>query len=97
MDATKLLADGISTDHPCRQELRLPAYPSSIDLSTHTLRYLTGQLIARRLEIGTRSRRPTAGRQALLALGPVPGSDHRFPDSPVRGCLGLVFVEGGAW
>ncbi|MFI1370288.1 transposase family protein [Streptomyces griseochromogenes] len=44
------------------------AYPSSIDLSTRTLRYLTGQLIARRLEIGTRWRRLTAGRQALLAL-----------------------------
>lgn len=44
------------------------AYPSSIDLSTRTLRHLTGQLIARRLETGTRWRRLTAGRQALLAL-----------------------------
>ncbi|WP_406323735.1 transposase family protein [Streptomyces sp. NBC_01637] len=31
-------------------------------------RYLTGQLGARRLEIGTRRRRRAAGRQALLAL-----------------------------
>lgn len=44
------------------------AYASSMDLSTRTPRYLTGQLGARRLEIGTRLRRRAAGRQALLAL-----------------------------
>ncbi|MGW6358737.1 transposase family protein [Streptomyces sp. NPDC055092] len=43
-------------------------YPSAIDLSTRTLRYLAGQLASRRREIGTRWRRLTAGRQALLAL-----------------------------
>lgn len=43
-------------------------YPSSIDLSSRTLRYLTGLLAARRGEIGTRWRRLTAGHQALLAL-----------------------------
>ncbi|MFF5284505.1 transposase family protein [Streptomyces sp. NPDC013171] len=43
-------------------------YPSSIDLSSHTLRYLTGQLRARQREIGTRWRRLPVGRQALLAL-----------------------------
>ncbi|MEU0103545.1 transposase family protein [Streptomyces sp. NPDC006267] len=43
-------------------------YPSSIDLSSRTLRFLTGRLVARRREIGTRWRRLTAGRQALLAL-----------------------------
>ncbi|MFI0226457.1 transposase family protein [Streptomyces lydicus] len=43
-------------------------YPSSIDLSSHTLRCLTGQLRARRREIGTRWRRLPVGRQALLAL-----------------------------
>ncbi|MFF7438036.1 transposase family protein [Streptomyces sp. NPDC008122] len=43
-------------------------YPSSIDLSSHTLRYLAGQLTSRRQEIGTRWRRLTPGRQALLAL-----------------------------
>jgi hypothetical protein len=46
----------------------LLVYPSAIDLSTHTLRYLAGQLASRRREIGTRWRRLTAGRQALLAL-----------------------------
>lgn len=49
-------------------------YPSSIDLSSRTLRFLTGQLTARRQEIGTRWRRLPAARQALLALahlGPV--------------------------
>lgn len=43
-------------------------YPSSIDLSSHTLRYLTGQLRTRQREIGTRWRRLPVGRQALLAL-----------------------------
>ncbi|MET8030845.1 transposase family protein [Streptomyces avermitilis] len=43
-------------------------YPSSIDLSSRTLRFLTGQLTARRREIGTRWRRLPAARQALLAL-----------------------------
>ncbi|MEV5441090.1 transposase family protein [Streptomyces sp. NPDC052644] len=43
-------------------------YPSSIDLSSRTLQFLTERLTARRQEIGTRWRRLTAGRQALLAL-----------------------------
>ncbi len=43
-------------------------YPSSIDLSSRALRHLTGQLAARQREIGTRWRRLSAGRQALLAL-----------------------------
>ncbi|MEV6796604.1 transposase family protein [Streptomyces sp. NPDC051320] len=43
-------------------------YPSSIDLSSHILRYLTGQLRAGQREIGTRWRRLPVGRQALLAL-----------------------------
>lgn len=43
-------------------------YPSSIDLSSRTLRCLTGRLAVPRGEIGTRWRRLTAGRQALLTL-----------------------------
>jgi hypothetical protein len=43
-------------------------YPSSIDLSSRTLRFLTGQLAARQAKIGTRWRRLPASRQALLAL-----------------------------
>ncbi|MFF1595009.1 transposase family protein [Streptomyces sp. NPDC058286] len=43
-------------------------YPSSMDLSSHTLRYLSRQLAVRHREIGTRWRRLPAGRQALLAL-----------------------------
>ncbi|MGG7568812.1 transposase family protein [Streptomyces sirii] len=43
-------------------------YPSSIDLSTRTLRFLAAQLTARRRDIGTRWRRLPAARQALLAL-----------------------------
>ncbi|MFF2189444.1 transposase family protein [Streptomyces sp. NPDC058155] len=47
----------------------------SIDLSSRTLRFLTGQLIARRREIGTRWRRLPAARQALLALAHLRCSD----------------------
>lgn len=43
-------------------------YPSGIDLSSSTLRYLARLLSARRLERGTRWRRLTADRQALLVL-----------------------------
>lgn len=43
-------------------------HPSSIDLSSRTLRFLTGQLTAKRRKIGTRWRRLPASRQALLAL-----------------------------
>ncbi|MFE0645115.1 transposase family protein [Streptomyces sp. NPDC058877] len=42
-----------------------------MDLSTRALRFLTGQLTARRREIGTRWRRRPAARQALLALAHV--------------------------
>ncbi|SCE23301.1 Helix-turn-helix of DDE superfamily endonuclease [Streptomyces sp. DvalAA-43] len=44
------------------------AYPSSIGLSSRTRWFLTGQLAVRRQEIGTRWRRLSAARQALLAL-----------------------------
>ncbi|MGW0886226.1 transposase family protein [Streptomyces sp. NPDC002671] len=43
-------------------------YPSSIDLSSRSLRYLAEQLVVRRREVGTRWRRLAAGRQALLVL-----------------------------
>lgn len=43
-------------------------HPPSTDLSTRTPRYLTGQLVARRLEIGTRRR---------LSSGPPPERGER--------------------
>ena len=43
-------------------------YPSGIDVSTATLRYLSARLRTRRQERGTRWRRLSVGRQALLAL-----------------------------
>ncbi len=43
-------------------------HPLSTDLSSRTLRCLTGRLAVQRGEIGTRWRRLTAGLQALLAL-----------------------------
>ncbi len=43
-------------------------YPSSIDLSSRTLRHLSGLLAGHRRRIGSRWRRLTWGRQALLVL-----------------------------
>ncbi|ROQ78434.1 hypothetical protein EES39_31330 [Streptomyces sp. ADI92-24] len=43
-------------------------HPSSINLSSRSLRYSTSQLATRRREAGTRWQRLGAGRQALLAL-----------------------------
>ncbi len=43
-------------------------YPSAIDLSSSGLRLLSRELAARRRRIGTRWRRLTCRRQALLAL-----------------------------
>ncbi|MEU1932376.1 transposase family protein [[Kitasatospora] papulosa] len=43
-------------------------YPSAIDPSSAHLRHLTGHLTVRRRKIGTRWRRVTPGRQALLVL-----------------------------
>ncbi|MFE2584883.1 transposase family protein [Streptomyces sp. NPDC059378] len=43
-------------------------YPSGIDLSTSSLRFLARQLSTRHREQGTRWRRLPAGRQALLVL-----------------------------
>ncbi|MFJ8828041.1 transposase family protein [Streptomyces sp. NPDC102467] len=41
-------------------------HPSSIDLSNRSLRFLTRQLVVRRQEIGTRWRRLSAARQAMV-------------------------------
>lgn len=43
-------------------------YPSAIDLSSQALRFLAWRLRVHRQELGTRWRRLTAGRQALLVL-----------------------------
>ncbi|WP_030818268.1 IS5/IS1182 family transposase, partial [Streptomyces halstedii] len=43
-------------------------YPSGIDLSSRTLQHLSGLLAGHRRRIGSRWRRLTCGRQALLVL-----------------------------
>lgn len=43
-------------------------YPSGVDVSTSSLRFLAQQLRRHRRAIGSRWRRLSAGRQALLAL-----------------------------
>ncbi len=43
-------------------------YPSGVDVSSSTLRFLMQQLRRHRRTIGSRWRRLTAGRQALLTL-----------------------------
>jgi hypothetical protein len=42
-------------------------YPSGIDLSSRTLRHLSGLLAGHRRRIGSRWRRLTCGRQAMLS------------------------------
>ncbi|WP_217135874.1 IS5 family transposase [Streptomyces sp. AC558_RSS880] len=43
-------------------------YPSGVDVSSSALRFLSAKLRRRRQELGTRWRRLSAGRQALLTL-----------------------------
>lgn len=65
----ELLVDGFSTKITrVRQAFRVLVYPSSIDLSSKTLRHPAGQLAVRRRETGTRWRRLPKPWQALLAL-----------------------------
>ncbi|GGN95928.1 hypothetical protein GCM10011579_096880 [Streptomyces albiflavescens] len=52
-------------------------YPSAIDLSNAHLRDLARRLSAHQCEIGTRWRRLTSGRQALLALADLRCGDRR--------------------
>ena len=44
------------------------SYPAAVDLSSHTLRYATGLLREHRRVIGSRWRKLSARRQALLVL-----------------------------
>ena len=46
----------------------MPIYPSRLDLSSSHLRFLTARIRERRRAIGSRWRRLSAGRQALLTL-----------------------------
>ena len=65
----KLLVDGFIAKINCpARSFRVLVYPSGVDVSTSTLRYLSARLRARRQEVGTRWRRLPAGRQALLVL-----------------------------
>lgn len=43
-------------------------YPSGLDVSSSVLRFLSARLRAHRRSLGTRWRRLSPGRQALLAL-----------------------------
>jgi hypothetical protein len=68
-DVKKLLVDGFTTKITCpTRSFRVLVYPSGVDVSTSTLRYLSARLRARRRERGTRWRRLSADRQALLVL-----------------------------
>lgn len=58
----------LNQDHPCLPGASRACLPFSIDLSSRTLRFLTGRLTAMRQDIGTRWRRLPASRQALIAL-----------------------------
>lgn len=96
----QLLVDGFSTKIArVRQELRALVYPSSIDLSSRTLRYLTGQLTARRQEIGRGggaflsdvrpcSPWPTCGAVTLAPSSP------QCSASASRPCKAFVILDG---
>lgn len=67
----KLLVDGFTTKIThVRQELRMLVHPSSIDLSSRTLRFPAGQLSVRQAEIG----RPWRGACQRVASSPRTGS-----------------------
>ena len=59
---------GFEQEIRLHQRLRVLAYPSGVDVSSSALRFLSAKLRQRRQEIGTRWRRLSAGRQALLTL-----------------------------
>ncbi len=71
------------------------AYSSAIDLSTAHVRYLSRELATRRRQIGTRWRRLTAGRQALLALAHLrcgdtpPASGRGTPNAQLAAGFGI--------
>lgn len=55
-------------DHQSARSFRVLVYPSGIDLSSRTLRHLSGLLAGHRRRIGSCWRRLTCGRQAMLVL-----------------------------
>lgn len=64
----KPLVDGFSTKKSVYQGLHVLVYPSGLDVSSSALRFLSSRLREHRRGLGTRWRRLSAGRQALLAL-----------------------------
>ncbi|OIV37115.1 IS5 family transposase [Mangrovactinospora gilvigrisea] len=67
-------------------------YPSGLDLSSSTLRYLTHELARRRVVLGTRWRCLSAGRQALLVLTHLRvGHTHAQPAAGFRIGIATAF------
>ena len=65
----KPLVDGFfDQENRVHQRLHVLVYPSGVDVSSSTLRFLSQQLRSHRRAIGSRWRRLSAGRQALLTL-----------------------------
>lgn len=65
----KPLVDGFTTKIPSpHQRLRVLVYPCGLDVSSRSLRFLAARLRERRRRVGSRWRRLSVGRQALLAL-----------------------------
>ncbi|MDT0382661.1 transposase family protein [Streptomyces sp. DSM 42041] len=65
-------------------------YPSGIDVSTSTLRYLSTRLRTRRRERGTRWRCLSAGRQALLVIAHL-RSGHTYAQLAARFGVGTAY------
>ena len=83
----KLLVDGFTTTMTSPPGARVPVCPSGTDLSSRTLRLLSGLLAGHRRHIGFRWRRLTCGRHALLVLA------HRQCDD-IYACLAAAFRVG---
>ena len=65
----KPLVDGFTTKIPSpHQRLRVLVYPCGLDVSSRSLRFLAARLHEHRRRIGSRWRRLSVGRQALLTL-----------------------------
>jgi hypothetical protein len=70
--------------------LHVLVYPSGVDVSSSALRFLTQQLRRHRRTIGSRWRRLSAGRQALLALAHLHSYLTKF--GLVFGCFDLALT-----
>lgn len=76
---------------PLHQRLRVLVYPSAVDVSSSALRFLSAKLRRHRRELGTRWRRLSAGRRALLALAHL---RNAHPYAQLAAAYGIATTTG---